>query len=160
MKIMPFVLSNLICLLSIPGLTRLTKAAPSDPTSPRSRTVEERLEAIEARLRQIEDRVNLTLPGSSAKGDAGVAVSPPAEPLAARFEALDQKVQILESRREQEQKDPAGVGAAAPVVAAGTDGFNLRSNNGDYRLAFGMVAQTDGRFSLDDPKPITNTFTL
>jgi phosphate-selective porin OprO/OprP len=27
-------------------------------------------------------------------------------------------------------------------------------------LVFGMVAQADGRFSIDDPTPITNTFTL
>src|SRR5439155_15196864 len=43
---------------------------------------------------------------------------------------------------------------------AGTDGFTLRSNDGDHRLTFGLVAQTDGRFSLDNPKPITNTFTI
>ena len=36
----------------------------------------------------------------------------------------------------------------------------VQTANGDYRLVFGAIAQLDGRFALDDPKPITNTFTL
>jgi len=40
------------------------------------------------------------------------------------------------------------------------DGFFLQSNDGEYRLNLGFVAQVDGRFSLDDPTPIVNTFTL
>lgn len=51
--------------------------------------------------------------------------------------------------------------AAPPPATSGYDnGFFIQSSNADYRLAFGMVAQVDGRFSLDDPLPITNTFTL
>ncbi len=51
--------------------------------------------------------------------------------------------------------------APAPVPATGyQDGFFVQTANGDYRLVFGAIAQLDGRFSLDDPKPITNTFTL
>jgi phosphate-selective porin OprO/OprP len=49
---------------------------------------------------------------------------------------------------------------ATPVTAGWQDGFFLQSANGDYRLVIGMVAQADGRFSLDDPTPITNTFTV
>jgi phosphate-selective porin OprO/OprP len=51
-------------------------------------------------------------------------------------------------------------GQAAPVQAGFQDGFFIQSANGDNRLVFGMVAQIDGRFALDDPLPITNTFTL
>jgi phosphate-selective porin OprO and OprP len=51
--------------------------------------------------------------------------------------------------------------AAAPQPTAGfQDGFFIQSANGDNRLLFGLVAQTDGRFSVDDPTPITNTFTI
>jgi phosphate-selective porin OprO/OprP len=50
--------------------------------------------------------------------------------------------------------------AANPVTAGWQDGFFVQSANGDYRLNIGMVAQADGRFSLDDPTPITNTFTV
>ena len=47
-----------------------------------------------------------------------------------------------------------------PVRAGWQDEFFIQSANGDYRLAIGMVAQADGRFSLDDPTPITNTFAV
>jgi len=50
---------------------------------------------------------------------------------------------------------------AGPPVTAGFDnGFFIQSPDGNARLTFGLVAQVDGRFSLDDPLPITNTFTL
>jgi phosphate-selective porin OprO/OprP len=49
---------------------------------------------------------------------------------------------------------------AAPFTAGWQDGFVLQSPNGDNRLVIGLTAQADGRFSLDDPLPITNTFTI
>ena len=49
---------------------------------------------------------------------------------------------------------------AAPFTAGWQDGFVLQSANGDNRLVLGLTAQADGRFSLDDPLPITNTFTI
>lgn len=49
----------------------------------------------------------------------------------------------------------------APAVTAGwQDGFVIQSADGDNRLQIGLVAQTDGRFSVDDPRPIVNTFTI
>jgi phosphate-selective porin OprO and OprP len=51
--------------------------------------------------------------------------------------------------------------ARTPVPETGyQDGFFVQTANGDYRLVFGAIAQLDGRFSLDDEKPIVNTFTL
>jgi phosphate-selective porin OprO/OprP len=47
-----------------------------------------------------------------------------------------------------------------PTANGAADAFTIESPNGDFRLVLGMVAQTDGRFSLDDPKPIINTFTI
>src|SRR4051812_22436402 len=50
---------------------------------------------------------------------------------------------------------------APPPVTTGYDnGFFIQSPDASTRLTLGMVAQTDGRFSLDDPLPITNTFTI
>jgi phosphate-selective porin OprO/OprP len=49
---------------------------------------------------------------------------------------------------------------ATPITAGWDDGFVLQSANGDNRLVFGLTAQADGRFSLDDPLPITNTFAI
>jgi phosphate-selective porin OprO/OprP len=50
--------------------------------------------------------------------------------------------------------------AAAPFTAGWQDGFVLQSADGENRLVLGVTAQTDGHFSLDDPSPITNTFTI
>ncbi len=49
---------------------------------------------------------------------------------------------------------------AAPVTAGWQDNFIVQSANGESRLVLGLTAQTDGRFSLDDPLSITNTFTI
>jgi len=51
--------------------------------------------------------------------------------------------------------------APAPLQAGFQDGFFVQTANGDYRLLFGFVGQTDGRFVVDDPlHAVTNTFTL
>ncbi len=56
----------------------------------------------------------------------------------------------------------AGAQTAPPptVTAPPQDGFAIQAPNADYRLVFNAVAQMDGRFSLDDPTPIVDTFTL
>lgn len=46
------------------------------------------------------------------------------------------------------------------MTAGWNDGFFLQTPNGDNRLNIGFVAQADGRFALDNPLPITNTFVL
>lgn len=55
---------------------------------------------------------------------------------------------------------PAPPPAPAPVTAGWDNGFVLQTANGDNRIVFGLTLQGDGRFSLDDPSPIRNTFTL
>src|ERR1700704_2143177 len=54
----------------------------------------------------------------------------------------------------------AQAAAPAPLQAGFQDGFFVQTANGDSRLDFGMVAQTDGRFSLDDPPQIIDPFTI
>lgn len=58
------------------------------------------------------------------------------------------------------QTAPAPQPPAAPVTAGWQDNFIVQSANGESRLVLGLTAQTDGRFSLDDPLSITNTFTI
>jgi phosphate-selective porin OprO/OprP len=50
--------------------------------------------------------------------------------------------------------------APPPPPAGRQDGFVVQSADGGNRVVFGLTAQTDGRFSLDDPKPTINTFTI
>lgn len=53
----------------------------------------------------------------------------------------------------------AAQSSAAPV-AGWQDGFFLQSPDGEYRLAIGALGQFDGRFALDDPSVVTNTFAV
>jgi phosphate-selective porin OprO/OprP len=58
---------------------------------------------------------------------------------------------------------PAATPAPAPppLQAGFQDGFFIQTANGDYRLLFGFVAQTDGRFVVSDPaSPVIDTFTI
>lgn len=50
--------------------------------------------------------------------------------------------------------------AASAPVAGWNDGFFVQSADGSNRLVLGAVVQADGRFSLDDPSPFTDTFAL
>ena len=50
--------------------------------------------------------------------------------------------------------------ASAPFTAGWSNGFVIQSADGDHRIVFGVVIQTDGRFTTDDPAPFTDTFTI
>jgi phosphate-selective porin OprO/OprP len=73
-----------------------------------------------------------------------------------------------EPKREQAQTEPAAdkpkdekpQEPAPDAASTASDGFVIQFENGEYKLILGMVAQADGRFSLDDAKPIINTFTI
>lgn len=76
-----------------------------------------------------------------------------------RFDALDQKVKVLERKWELEQE--AAAAKEASVVVAGKDGFFLKSADGGYQLKIGGYAQADGRFYIDDNSAsATDTFLL
>ena len=59
-----------------------------------------------------------------------------------------------------QQTEGAPQTPAPPLTAGWQDGFFLQTPNGDNRVVIGLTAQVDGRFSPDDPLPITNTFTI
>ena len=70
-------------------------------------------------------------------------------------------VAVMISAASLAAQTPSAPGTPATPSTAGWDeGFFLQSANGDNRLVLGLTAQADGRFSLDDPPAITNTFTL
>jgi phosphate-selective porin OprO/OprP len=49
---------------------------------------------------------------------------------------------------------------AQPLTVTWQDGFVMQSADGDYRLQLGTLIQADGRFSVDDPPQIVNTFIM
>jgi len=51
--------------------------------------------------------------------------------------------------------------APPPAITAGwNDGFVIQSADGNNRLQIGAILQADGRFSLDEPETIVDTFVL
>lgn len=85
------------------------------------------------------------------------------EPLSAdeRWQALDQKIRILERKLEIDQGQAAAKAKEGATVSAGEKGFFIKSANGDYQLKLGGYVQLDGRFFLDDDShAATDTFTL
>jgi phosphate-selective porin OprO/OprP len=73
---------------------------------------------------------------------------------AERIEELDQKIKVLERKLEIQQEDSASKAKTAPVVKAGDKGFSLESADGLYSIKFKALVQADGRFFVDDDKPV------
>jgi phosphate-selective porin OprO/OprP len=116
-------------------------------------TLMQRLTALEKRMEQIENEIT--------NSNSAPLVSPTiTSDVAAQIESLDQAIRIADRKRELDQEALTEREAAAPVATAGASGFSLQSATGDYRLILGLVAQADGRFTVDRPNPIINTFTL
>jgi phosphate-selective porin OprO/OprP len=82
--------------------------------------------------------------------------------LAARVEALDQQVRILERRRELAADSAADAAKTRQSATANAkDGFSIKSADGQYSLKLRGYAQADGRFfPSDDAGAIPNNFLL
>jgi phosphate-selective porin OprO/OprP len=95
--------------------------------------------------------------GARPAGTLAQAAAPPAlAPAVAEVPAPNPAVPAVAQPPAATQTQPP---APAAFTAGWQDGFLLQSATGDYRLLVGMVGQMDGRFSVDDPTPIINTFT-
>jgi phosphate-selective porin OprO/OprP len=53
---------------------------------------------------------------------------------------------------------PAAAQSSQPLTVSWQDGLVMQSANGDNRFQLGALVQADGRFSIDDPSPIVDTF--
>ena len=94
-------------------------------------------------------------------GSAGVALAQSAPAAGQGAFAAPTPVQSPAAATASAQAPAQAPAPAAQGPGAGwQNGFFIQTPNGDNRLQFGFVAQLDGRFALDDPLPITNTFTL
>ena len=81
----------------------------------------------------------------------------PASTIDQRIDALEQEIQALKRQREQDleqaqQKVDQATQKAkeAPIITAGSDGFALKSADGNFVLRLRGYAQADGRFYLAD----------
>lgn len=92
---------------------------------------------------------------------SSLADEPPSSPAPASIEELDQRLRILERRREIDAEAGAGATKKAAEPKAGKDGFALRSTDGAFVLKLRGYVQLDGRFFRDDAaRRATDTFVL
>jgi len=78
-----------------------------------------------------------------------------------RLEEIDQKERILERKWELAQEDATAKSKQTAVAAAGKDGFNLKSADGNFQLKLRGYIQSDARFfGADDQDSYPNTFLM
>jgi phosphate-selective porin OprO and OprP len=105
--------------------------------------VQTRLDALERKLDQLENRVNAALPATSAPAAASVAE---------RFNALDQKLHLIEHNANVKE---------APTTTAGRDTFSITSPDKTYRLRIGAHLQLDSKtFANDQAHLVTDAFNI
>ncbi len=123
-------------------------------------SVEERLAAIEGKLRSLESRMDQALgkgEQKSSQEESAVEL-----PLPERLDSLDQELRIIERRRELDEESVATKVKENPIVTAnGKDGFGFRSADSNFQLKVGGYVQADSRFFSDDSQRLdTSTFVL
>jgi phosphate-selective porin OprO/OprP len=132
----------------------------AEDTGPsKSPSVEERLSAIEGKLRSLENRLDQALGNGEAKA---IGNSTSEEPVAERLESLDQKLRIFERKRELEQETLTAKLKESPVItASGKDGFGFKSADNNFQLKVGGYVQADSRFyTQGDPALLLGSSTF
>ena len=105
--------------------------------------VQARLDALERKLDQLEKRVDAALPATSVPAAASVAD---------RFDALDQKLQLIEHNANVKE---------SLTTTAGRDTFSITSPDKTFRLRVGGHLQLDGKtFANDDAHLVTDAFNI
>jgi len=121
-----------------------------------------KLDEILARLATIEQRLT-TLEGSTTPApprEVNLQPAPSTSDLAARLEAIDEQVRIVDRRREIDQEALTSRFSQSPVVEAGRDGFFFRSPDSSFQFKIGGYFQADSRFFAGSNQPEANTFIL
>jgi phosphate-selective porin OprO/OprP len=114
-----------------------------------------RLTTIERRLSTLEGQQTTSAPDAPPPADL-----PSVRDIAARIEAIDEQVRIVDRRRELDQEALAGRLNPAPVVDAGRDGFAVRSSDNGFQFKIGGYFQADSRFFTGPGQAEASTFIL
>jgi phosphate-selective porin OprO/OprP len=67
---------------------------------------------------------------------------------------------LVSASRVSAAQAPAGAPTEKAPAPASSDAFAIQSQDGDYRLDIGLVAQADGRFVVDSASPVVSTFSI
>ena len=77
-----------------------------------------------------------------------------------QVQELDQKVRILERKRELEAEAATTKESSTPRLTAGASGISFSSADTNFLLKLRGYVQANGRFYLDDHLPANDTFLM
>ncbi len=75
-------------------------------------------------------------------------------------EDLEQRIRILERKLENADEEAATKAKSSVSASASDKGFGLKSADGSFDLKIRLLAQADGRFSLDPEPAFNDTFLM
>jgi phosphate-selective porin OprO and OprP len=162
---MRFVLriASVLGVVAIGATSVLAQSSPAGPAAdsrPDSKA-DSRLDDVVARLSSIEQRLaNLEGQAPTAPAAAPPVAVPTVTDLAARLEAVDEQVRIVDRKREIDQEALATRFSQAPVVDSSRDGFSVRSADSTFHFKIGGYFQADSRFFAGPRQAETSTFIL
>jgi phosphate-selective porin OprO/OprP len=129
-----------------PATVRAQGAAPDDPAT-RAATLQQLIASLKSS------------PPSTADGAAEARAV--LEALTERIAELDQQLRILERKLEIEREQAAEKAKTTPAVAAGGQGYSIKSADGNFQIRFRGYIQSDARFVGDtDSTSGPSTFLL
>jgi phosphate-selective porin OprO and OprP len=138
------------------------KKAEEATSIPNMNEIAERLKAVEARLRGLEDRINaLQTPAAAVSSTVNSDVAGSRQTaIEVQIQDLDQKIRIVERRKELEKESLAETAKSAAIVSANKDGFVISSADKNFQLKFDGYLQADSRFFVGHPSPAVETFQI
>ncbi|CAI8738019.1 OprO/OprP family phosphate-selective porin [Methylococcus capsulatus] len=116
-----------------------------------AKTQHDRVDVLEARVHDLESKLEKALhalEAASAKQTTAAAAAPVPD-----IKKIDQKVKLIERKLEVDKEVSDGKWAKLPNVEVGTQGLNVESKDGNFKLNFRGLVQADGYYFVDDEDP-------
>src|SRR5690349_3565901 len=107
-------------------------------------SLERRLAALEQRITALEQRADKLAAASAATTN----IQPSAD--ADRLDELDQKLRIMERKKELDDEQAVASRQSASIAGAGKDGFFVRSADNSFQIKLSGYLQADGRTFHED----------
>lgn len=166
----------------LPGLPAslvLTASLASAQTPAPPPDVEQRIKALDAKVRELQGQLAAARAAAAAAPVATTArVTPPPtsadrtgavsdgsalslEALEERLDELDQQVRVVARQAEIDREAAVEKSKTTPVVTAGREGFVLKSADSNFQLRIRGYAQSDARYFASGGGPLApDTFVL
>lgn len=132
-----------VAVAAIAGFTLLPVAGRAEDQSELIQKLLNRIDLLEKKVGALE----------SGQGSAATS-APPADAVA--IQELNQKLRVLERKRELDQEATAEAARTATVASMGAGGFQIRSADTNFAFRVRGNIQADARFFLDDPNGVVN----